>query len=435
MTDAEIAAAPRPRLLVPSLGIAQIVSWGTLIYAFALLQAPMAGDLQTSTTSIMGAFSVALAFQGVGAPVVGRLIARFGGRAVLGWGAVLSAAVFAAMALSTQARHFWLLAPFLGAAQAATMYEAAFSTLTQHSGDRARATISRVTLFGGLASSVFWPVTSALLDHMGWRDICLIFASLHLVLCLPLVLWQVPPGTGATGDDGRPAPNAEPGQATHAGVARDRRTRRAAAVYLAVAFAFHALVASAFGVHAIGLIGMAGIATADAVGIAALFGPMQVVGRIIETVMGKRFDPRWSGLVALGLVPLAVAALWLLPARWRCDRLRLLVRHVERRRTDRAGGGAVAVLSTRRLPRGNGPDRGTVAVRPGRGAGAVRGPAVRYGRRGRPRHARCRPSRDGRVPAAVRPAGKGDGRTEGLGRCVEHPASERTQIRCSTLLN
>ena len=312
MTHRRAVAAPIPALLVPSLGLAQIVSWGTLIYAFALLQVPMAGNLRTSTTAIMGAFSVALAFQGLGAPVVGRLIARCGGRAVLAGGAVLSAAVYASMALVTQAVHFWLLAPFLGAAQAATMYEAAFSTLTQHSGDRARATISRVTLFGGLASSVFWPATDFLLAHMGWRDLCLIFAALHLTLCLPLVLWQVPPGTGD--DDGLPAPDEADSDEATTGAVRDRRTERSAAVYLAAAFACHALVASAFGVHAIGLIGTAGIGAAEAVRIAALFGPMQLVGRILETVMGRRVDPRWSGLVALLLVPVSIACLWLLPA-------------------------------------------------------------------------------------------------------------------------
>ena len=89
----------------------------------------------------------------------------------------MSAAVLAMIAVTTSAAHFWLLAPLLGAAQAATTYEAAFSTLTQHSGERARATISRVTLFGGLASSVFWPVTSFLLAHLDWREVCLIFAA------------------------------------------------------------------------------------------------------------------------------------------------------------------------------------------------------------------------------------------------------------------
>jgi MFS family permease len=67
-----------------------------------------------------------------------------------------------------------------GVAMAMTMYDAAFATLSQHSGPRYRKALTALTLMGGLASTAFWPASLKGLEWFGWRDTLLIFAALEI---------------------------------------------------------------------------------------------------------------------------------------------------------------------------------------------------------------------------------------------------------------
>ena len=61
------------------------------------------------------------------------------------------------------------------------LYDALFASLVNLYGQQARRTISRVTLAGGLASAVFWPLGDALLKVMHWQDALLIYALFGLL--------------------------------------------------------------------------------------------------------------------------------------------------------------------------------------------------------------------------------------------------------------
>ena len=77
----------------------------------------------------------------------------------------------------------WLV---LGPAMRLILYDAAFPALAQVAREKSRRSISYLTLFGGLASTVFWPVSHVLSQAIGWRSTFLVYALLHLLLCLPL---------------------------------------------------------------------------------------------------------------------------------------------------------------------------------------------------------------------------------------------------------
>src|SRR5690606_18911525 len=79
----------------------------------------------------------------------------------------------------------WLL---VGVAMGGGLYEAAFASLVRLQGPQARAAITGVTLLGGLASTVGWPLSGWMELHWGWRGACLGWAGLHLLLGLPLNL-------------------------------------------------------------------------------------------------------------------------------------------------------------------------------------------------------------------------------------------------------
>src|SRR3954471_1710339 len=88
----------RLRAFVSALGIAQIISWGTLFYAVGVLGAAMRQELGVSELFLFSAFTVGLLVAGVFAPGAGRTIARRGGRFVMSGGSLVAALAMALIA-------------------------------------------------------------------------------------------------------------------------------------------------------------------------------------------------------------------------------------------------------------------------------------------------------------------------------------------------
>ena len=80
--------APLP-LLVSGLGIAQIVSWGSLYYPIAVLGESMQRDIGVSSTVLFAAFTLSLLISGLAAPMIGKLMEAHGARTVLCAGSLL----------------------------------------------------------------------------------------------------------------------------------------------------------------------------------------------------------------------------------------------------------------------------------------------------------------------------------------------------------
>jgi predicted MFS family arabinose efflux permease len=185
----------------------------------------------------------------------------------------------------------WLLA---GAAMAATLYDPAFATLAQHTGARYRRAVTALTLFGGFASTVFWPLSHLLNEAWGWRAAFSAYAALHLLLCLPVHLYLVPRGAGTHHDATAPPAAKSPAFG-------DRRLK-----WLTASFAIATFVAGVIAVHIVGMLGHAGLTTAEAVSISMLVGPMQVAGRIIEMTVGSRVRAVTVGAIAFALLFAAI---------------------------------------------------------------------------------------------------------------------------------
>jgi predicted MFS family arabinose efflux permease len=289
---------PKLTPLISSLGIAQIISWGSLFYAIGVLGPAMRRDLGVSELFLFGAFTAGLLVSGTLAPVAGRLIDRRGGRFVLSMGSVLA---IAAMALLAVAHHpavmvaGWLVA---GGAMAACLYDPAFATLSQHAGARYRRAVTALTLFGGFASTVFWPLSHILMEAWGWRTTFAIYAGFHLFICLPIHGLFVPVHSRITRTD-EPVP--EPGESP--GLS-DPRLR-----WLTASFAIATFIFAVIAVHLVSLLTAAGLTAAQAVSISMLVGPMQVAGRIIELGISGRVRAVTVGLVAFALMLLALVAL------------------------------------------------------------------------------------------------------------------------------
>ncbi|WP_236832549.1 MFS transporter [Blastococcus sp. KM273128] len=172
--------------IVAVLAVGQIVSWGVLYYAFPVALVTITADTGWSETATTGAFTVGLIASALAGIPVGRWLDRFGPRPVMTTGSVLAAAATVAIALSPGLGWFfaaWLVA---GIAMSATLYQPAFAALTRWYGPHRVRALTALTLVAGLASTVFAPLTSLLLEQLSWRDTYLVLAGVLAVVTVPL---------------------------------------------------------------------------------------------------------------------------------------------------------------------------------------------------------------------------------------------------------
>lgn len=291
---------PSQTRTVTCLGLAQTLAWASSYYLPAMLATSMARDLGISTPLVFAGFSLALMVSAVLGPLAGKAIDRYGGRPLL----MLNSGVFA-LGLTTLALAQGPVVMFvgwsiLGVAMAAGLYEAAFATLVHLYGQRSRSAITGITLMAGFASTIGWPLSAWLELEWGWRSACLTWASLHLLLGLPLysLLSKKPAQEEAEPQPehaARAAPLPLPAAAatfTHAASV----TR--SSVLLALTFAITWFISTGMAAHLPRLLQTEGVPLATALLLAALVGPAQVAGRLLEYGLLKRVHPVVSARVA-----------------------------------------------------------------------------------------------------------------------------------------
>ena len=84
--------------VVPLLGMAQIISWGTLYYTIGVLGKPMREAAGVSELFLFGCFTVSLLLSGILAPTVGKMIDARGGRKALSLGSLAAGAALILLA-------------------------------------------------------------------------------------------------------------------------------------------------------------------------------------------------------------------------------------------------------------------------------------------------------------------------------------------------
>src|SRR5262245_55289371 len=124
----------RLRWIVPVLGIAQIISWGSLYYPLAVLAAAIRRDLGMCDVGVFGGFTVGLFVSGFAAPAAGRLIDARGGRFTLAGGSVVGALALTVLALAQGTVTLVAGFALAGLAMAGCLYDPAFATLHRISG-------------------------------------------------------------------------------------------------------------------------------------------------------------------------------------------------------------------------------------------------------------------------------------------------------------
>ncbi|HJV50675.1 MAG TPA: MFS transporter [Noviherbaspirillum sp.] len=288
-----------PWKIIRILAFTQIVSWGSMYYAFAIVAHDIQQEFGWRTELVFGAYSWGLLISGLAATPAGMLIDRIGGRAVMGIGSVLAGIGMIGVALSHSVVLYYAAWSVIGVAMAMVLYEAAFATINREFLHSPRKGISVLTLFGGLASTVAWPLTLKLNGMLGWRDTFLVYGIVHLALCAPLhALLQ-------TGPRRLPPPGA------HAvrNYTLHEALRDPTFWKLAFAFSANMFIFSVLAAHLIPMLQRFGHSAGTAVLMSTLIGPMQVVGRIGEMAFERHVRPQTVGKLTFATLPAGLLAL------------------------------------------------------------------------------------------------------------------------------
>jgi predicted MFS family arabinose efflux permease len=274
---------PPRTVVVSALGVAQILAWGSSYYLIAVLANPIAADTHWPMQWIVGGLSLGLLISGLVSPKVGALIEVRGGRPVLATSAVLLATGLLVIGLAPTLPVFAAGWAMLGLAMGAGLYDPAFAALGRLYGEQARPAIVQVTLYGGFASTVCWPLSAFLVEHVGWRGTCLSYAAVAMVVVLPLYFFGLPREAAHPPASAGPlaARTSVPG-------------RRFALVTFAAIMTLGSVITTVVSVHLLTLLQARGLGLAQAVGLGALFGPAQVGARVLEAAFGRHHHPIWT---------------------------------------------------------------------------------------------------------------------------------------------
>lgn len=295
------------RAVITALGIAQILAWGTSFYIPAVFAEPIVKDTGWSFGFVVGGTSIGLLVAGLISPQVGRVVDVHGGRPVLLASSLFYAAGLASIGLAPTLPVYLSAWVLLGIGMGTGLYDAVFAALGRMYGSAARGPITNLTLFGGFASTVCWPLSAFMIEHIGWRSACFIYAALHLVIALPLQMAVIGLAPKTAAVSGAPADATQ--AASQARIANETLIFALLALVLSLAAGIGSIVV----VHLLIFLQARGVDFAVAVSLGTLFGPAQVGARAVERLFGGRYHPVWT---MIGSCTLMAAGLLLLLGRF-----------------------------------------------------------------------------------------------------------------------
>lgn len=294
-----------PAAIIAILGLTQIIGYGTLYYSFSILAPAMAKDFGWSLEWVFGVLSGALLAGGLMSPFLGRWIDRFGAGRIMASGSALCAVALLCTAAAPERISFTIGLVATELAANFVQYGAAFALLVQLQPRAGQASITYLTLIAGFSSTLFWPITTALHEYLGWREIYVIFALMNLCVCMPLHAWlSARLSRGSKGEAEREAP------APVIGSLRDS-DRRLGFLLMVTGLSLQSVVSSAILVHMVPLLSGIGLGTTAAL-VSTLFGPAQVASRFTNMMLGRNLPAQSLAVISAAFMAISVLILYLL---------------------------------------------------------------------------------------------------------------------------
>ena len=297
---------------------AQLITWGSVFYTFSLVMGPVERELGFSRAEASLGFSLALLADGLMAYPIGWLIDRGHERRVMTWGSVWVGACLLAHSFIDSLLGFYGVWLALGIGMSATLYSPVFAIVTRRFPNDFRRAIIIMTFLGGLASTVFIPLSSWLIQSLGWRHALWVLAIFQWFICWPLHFYLLRGAKRTTSADREPdlqLPNASALQHPQNPSEPIGAHLKRAPFWLLACFMFLTFsVSSALPAHMISLLEEAQLSPAWVVAIPASIGVIQVLGRLLLFVFEKHLDVHTANkwipcLLPLGLLFLVAGGL------------------------------------------------------------------------------------------------------------------------------
>jgi predicted MFS family arabinose efflux permease len=297
-----VSEHPDRRFVVAVLGLGQILAWGSSLYFPAVFGGPIVAETGWSLGYVVGGTSIGLLTGGLISPWVGRWIERYGGRPVLRASSLLYAAGLIGIGIAPNLPVYLAAWVVLGLGMGTGLYDAVFAALGRMYGHSARSAITNLTLIGGFASTVCWPLSAFLIETAGWRNACFIYAAIHILVVLPLQMIVVRDQHAARDDI------EAGGQGNQAIASLPHET--AVLIVLGFILSIMASIGAIMLVHLMIFLEARGATFAAAVTLGTLFGPSQVIARAVERLFGGHYHPIWTMIAACTVVAISLVLLW-----------------------------------------------------------------------------------------------------------------------------
>jgi MFS family permease len=308
-------------VLVVMLGITQTITWGILYYGFTVFLPVLENDRGWTRGQMSGAFSIAILLSGLCAAPVGRWLDDRGPRLMMTAGSVAATLLLLALSQVTTLLEFYVVWALIGVVMSAVLYEPAFAVVTAWFERRRTRALTAVTLMAGFASTIFMPIESWLIELQGWRTALVTLAAFLAVTTIvphALLLRRRPEDLGLHLDGDPPAastsatPRAT--STTRPPVSVSAAIREPAFRWLAVAFSLSTVANIAIGVHLVAYLQDRDFEPTLAATATGMVGAMQVAGRIVLGLLGDRVPLRVTSAVVLGIQPISILVLLLVPS-------------------------------------------------------------------------------------------------------------------------
>jgi MFS family permease len=291
-----VTLTPTARAIL-GLGFTQIVGWGTTYLMPSVLGRALQEALGLTPELVFGGITVMFAVSAVCSPRVGRIVDRIGARSLMAAGSLVYALSLVGLAAAQGPASYLACWALMGIASALALSTPSSIAIVQVAGPRARQAIALLTIIGGLASTVFWPLTGVLDAAMGWRQVLLLYAAIHLLACAP-IHWLILPR--------RPPTHPPPSGLATAAVAVAPEDLGRVFLLLAISLSFGAFVFTGVQLQMIEMLRGLGHSPAAALLLASLIGPSQVGIRLFELVFGHRYSIMKSAVFGSLMLPLGL---------------------------------------------------------------------------------------------------------------------------------
>lgn len=307
----------RARAIAWSLSITQVIGYGVLFYAFAVVTLPMENELGWTRAQTSGAFSLGLLISGLAAWPIGRWVDRHGARGLMTIGSLAGGALMVAWSNVSTLPQLYLVQAGIGLVLAAVTYQVAFAVIARwFRRERRIRALLIVTVVGGLASTIFIPATQALVDGSGWRTAVFTLGIVLWIGTVPLhalVLRREPGVASASVASASVAVPVDETPSDEASMSAGEAWRGTVFWWLTSAFALDRMITVAIGAHAVPMLLERGHPAALVAGVAGSIGLIQVAGRIVFAPATKFVSLSALTVATFVVRFLSLVAVWLFP--------------------------------------------------------------------------------------------------------------------------